>query len=144
MRVVEKSIEIKAPVEKVWELVSDTTRLPEWMPLRSARLTSSQKDGIGVTCVCEPADKRLGSTITEEVIEWENPKKVKRRVTAAPVKNMFETNTLSPTPNGTLLTMKGEFELSGFKKLFGGIVEKTFAKNMSAALAKLKTKLETQ
>ena len=142
MRVVEKSIEIRAPVEKVWKLVSDTTRLPEWMPLQSARLTSTQKDGIGVTCVCEPADKRLGSTVTEEVVEWEDLKRVKRRVVAAPVKRMFETNTLSPTPNGTLFTIRGEFELGGFKKLFGGMVEKSFAKNMDAALMKLKTKLE--
>ena len=144
MRVVEKSIEIRAPAEKVWTLVSDTTRLPEWMPLKSADLTSTHKEGVGCTCVCEPTDRRLGATVTEEVIAWEDLKKVKRKVVAAPVKSMVETITLTPIPNGTLFTMKGEFELGGFKKLFGGMVKNTFAKSMDTALAKLKTKLETQ
>ncbi len=84
----------------------------------------------------------MGGTINEEIIEWEELRKVSRRVTGTPTKSMVETNILTPIPTGTLFTLKAEMELSGVNKLFSPIINRTFRKNMEAAVMKLKVKLE--
>ena len=116
-------------------------RLPDWAPIKKVHLLSSQKEGVGAVCSCEFEDKRLG-TIQEEIIEWEPQRKITRKITGGPVKSMTESSILTPTADGTTLTMRGDFELGGFKKLFAGMAAKQFEKNMDDALTKLKDLLE--
>ena len=51
MEYIEKTIEIKAPVEKVWALISDLERILEWAKgyAQKVVITSKQRTGVGTT-----------------------------------------------------------------------------------------------
>ena len=48
---VERTLEIKAPVEKVWAFMTDWDRLPEWAKsVEKFEITPEQRSGVGMTC----------------------------------------------------------------------------------------------
>ena len=118
---IEKSIEIKAPPEKVWEILA-LDRAPEWWDeCKSARYTSE---------VHTPQDKyRVGATahlnvhgeeIDYEIIESLENEKISAR-SKRPV-NITVTYILKLVGEGTRLTRLVDYEMPG------GILGKAFNK----------------
>jgi len=142
---VEKSIEIKAPPGKVWEILA-LDRWPEWMDVaevESAKYTSE---------VRTPEDKyRVGASahITEKRWEYElnvmeSLENEKLTVRSKGKYTYTMTYILKPVEGGTKLTWVGDFEMpwgilgKAFYKLVSGAAEK----QVERALEKLKTILE--
>jgi uncharacterized protein YndB with AHSA1/START domain len=108
---IEKSIEIKAPVEKVWALISDAEREPEWAEgyVEKVTITSKQLRGLGAAthevgvAFGRPYEKNFVAT------EWVDKEKI-----------VFESTSgwlwkgawiMKPTEDGTMFTYTVDFEL---------------------------------
>lgn len=98
------SVEIDAPVEEVWHLVSDVRRMPEWSPhVQSVRLRTGFDDvALGTeftnrNTLGEGLDWTTHATVTA----YDAPREVAFRVEENWVTWRF---VLAATPGGTLLT----------------------------------------
>ena len=146
---VEKSIEIKAPPKKVWEMLA-LDRWSEWQV--GGGFTSLQMEGIKFTSeVNTPEDKyRVGASARPK---WEATFKVteslkNEKITyliEEPGRNSSITLVLEPVEDGTKLTYAVSYEMSW--GIFGKFLEKLFAKRMGEgqlkkSLEKLKSILE--
>ena len=103
---IEKSIEIKAPPEKVWEMLA-FDRAPEWMgdmlvscEYTSEVLTPEDKFKVGATARGSTHSKREGDVEITESLEHE---KMTSRLTS---RTLTSTGTFSlkPTETGTSIT----------------------------------------
>ena len=141
---IEKSIEIRAPLEKVWEMLA-LDRLPEWadvLEMKSAKYISEvriSKDKYVVGASAHIIEKRWEYDL--EIIEsLENDKMTVQS------KGKYAYTTiyiLKPIDEGTKLTYLSEYGTGGilgrtFAKLFAGTLEK----QVDQALEKLKNILE--
>jgi len=108
---IEKTIEIKAPVEKVWALISNVERIPEWAEGYTERevITSKQRTGVGTTthevgvAFGKPYEKNFMIT------EWLDKEKIVfESTTGWPWKGSW---IMKPTKEGTLFTYTVDFEL---------------------------------
>jgi uncharacterized protein YndB with AHSA1/START domain len=140
-------IDIDAPVAKVWSLVSDLNRMPEWSPqCRVMKPLGPLRPGTRTVNV-----NRRGllmwpttCTVTDVVPE----KRVAFRVNT---NNTVWSYELEPTATGTLLTETRNAE-NGVKKastmavnaLFGGVpsFERELVEGMNASLARIKAAAE--
>ena len=108
---VEKTIEIKAPPEKVWALMADLERIPEWAKGYTERevITSKQRTGVGTTT--HEVGVAFGKPYEKDfvIIEWEENKKIAYSSTSGwPWKGSW---TMKPIETGTLFTFAVDFEL---------------------------------
>jgi uncharacterized protein YndB with AHSA1/START domain len=73
VRPIQVSVDVAAPIERVWERISDIATHPEWMAdALAVRFTSPTTRGVGTTFDC---DTRIGPfrlTDPMEVTEWED------------------------------------------------------------------------
>ena len=67
------SIDVDAPVEQVWERITDWPAHGRWIPLTSVRVTSPRSDGIGVTFAARTGLGAIGFDDPMEVVEWSPP-----------------------------------------------------------------------
>lgn len=87
-RVIERSIDIDASSELVWQHLIDHARLHEWWPCREARLITKGEQGNGPGTVREI---RSGwQRLRETVVAWEPGRRLDYRLTAgAPMRRHF-------------------------------------------------------
>ncbi len=70
---------VKAPVDRVWDKLSDFGNISEWNPaIRNSRLTSAIPQGMGASRRCD-ADK--GTYLEESVIAWDPKQSLTIRIT---------------------------------------------------------------
>jgi len=145
---IEKSIEIRAPPEKVWEMLA-LDRFPEWQV--GGGFTSLQMEGIKFTSeVITPEDKyRVGASARPK---WEGTFKVteslkNEKITyliEEPGRNSTITLVLEPVEEGTKLTYGTNYEMPW--GIFGKFIEKMFKGmgegQLEKSLEKLKSILE--
>ena len=145
---IEKSIEIRAPPEKVWEMLA-LDRFPEWQV--GGGFTSLQMEGIKFTSeVITPEDKyRVGASARPK---WEGTFKVteslkNEKITyliEEPGRNSTLTLVLEPVEEGTKLTYAASYEMPW--GIFGKFIEKLFKGigegQLEKSLEKLKNILE--
>jgi uncharacterized protein YndB with AHSA1/START domain len=145
---IEKSIEIRAPPEKVWEMLA-LDRFPEWQV--GGGFTSLQMEGIKFTSeVITPEDKyRVGAFARPK---WEGTFKVteslkNEKITyliEEPGRNSTLTLVLEPVEEGTKLTYAASYEMPW--GIFGKFIEKLFKGigegQLEKSLEKLKSILE--
>jgi carbon monoxide dehydrogenase subunit G len=140
----EKSIEIRAPPEKVWELLA-LDRLPEWMDVLE------MKSGKYISEVRTPEDKyKVGASAHIIEKRWEYDLEIaeshsneKITVNSKGKYPYTITCNLKPIDEGTKLMYISDYESKGilgkaFVKLFAGTLEKQVEKS----LGKLKGILE--
>jgi len=141
---VEKSIEIKASPEKVWEMLS-LDRLPEWdenyTNVEYTSKVNTPEDKYRVGSVAHATHKQ-GEWILDVTESLEN----KRIMYALKGKTaLIVTSILEPVENGTKFTLVGDYLVPwGF---FGKFLENVFLrrqseKSMETALEKLKSIIE--
>ena len=145
---IEKSIEIRAPPEKVWEMLA-LDRFPEWQV--GGGFTSLQMEGIKFTSeVITPEDKyRVGASARPK---WEGTFKVteslkNEKITyliEEPGRNSTLTLVLEPVEEETKLTYAASYEMPW--GIFGKFIEKLFKGigegQLEKSLEKLKSILE--
>ena len=141
---IEKSIEIGAPPEKVWELLA-LDRLPEWMDVLE------MKSGKYISEVHTPKDKyKVGATAHIVEKRWEYDldisESLENEMITVHSKGKYPytiTCTLKPVDDGTKLMYTSDYESKGILgKAFGKLFAGTLEKQVERALEKLKSILE--
>jgi uncharacterized protein YndB with AHSA1/START domain len=144
---IEKSIEIKAPSEKVWEMLA-FDRHPEWFEERkNAEYTSevrTPEDKYRVGVSAQITEKHFGKFDVEITESLENEKITYRGLGIPHSKNVIEIFTLKPTEVGTKITFVADGEVPNpiywiLEKLF---VHRAIEKGTERSLEKLKNILE--
>lgn len=140
-------IEIDAPVAKVWSLVSDLGRMPQWSPqCRAMKLLGPLR--LGTKTVNLNRRNRLIWPTTCTITEVVSEKKVAFRVDANKTVWSYE---LEPTATGTRLVetrdaSNGVTAVSNMavNKLMGGVpsFEEELVAGMNESLAKIKAAAE--
>jgi uncharacterized membrane protein len=138
----EQSIVVNAPAEKVFEYVSDLTKLPEWGQFSVAvRQTSQGPVGVGSTY--ETDGKQFGNhtdncTVTEYVPGQKFALETKGD--AGDVRNSFEIVEEGPT---TRLTKVQEFTKPALSaRLAKPLISRLAPKNLMKDLEKIKANIE--
>jgi carbon monoxide dehydrogenase subunit G len=142
---VEKSIEIKASPDKVWEMLA-FDRHPEWneqyksVEYTSKVRTPKDKYRVGASCHMTTKEGVVDLEITESL---ENEKITYRVQGMKGVRNINGTFTLKPTELGTKITAVSDYELSSLMlKMLSKLVSKALEKDFEKSLEKLKSVLE--
>jgi len=142
---IEKSVEIKAPPEKVWEMLA-FDRMPEWSEqYESAEYTSEvrtpeDKYKVGASCRINTKEGVVEIEITESL---ENEKIMYRVQGMKGVRNVDGTFTLEPTDAGTRITAVTDYEMSNLMmKMLAKLVSRAVEKDFEKGLDKLKSILE--
>jgi uncharacterized protein YndB with AHSA1/START domain len=142
---IEKSIEIKAPPKKVWEMLA-FDKMPEWSEqYRSVEYTSEvrtpeDKYRVGASCRIDTKEGVVEMEITESL---ENEKIMYRVQGVKGVRNVNGTFTLEPTEVGTKITAVSDFEMSNLMmKMLAKLASKAIEKDFDKGLEKLKNILE--
>ncbi|TBR11689.1 MAG: SRPBCC family protein [Candidatus Nitrosotenuis sp.] len=137
MATIEASITINAPVEKVWDFVSDIDSEPKyWKGTKQVRNIS--KDG---------------NTVTREVTIAFKDSKCMQTVTFYPKEKihaeftegiLIGTKTIQLTPNGssTKLDATWDIKLSGMMGMFTGMIKKHVKSGTEQALESIKQEIE--
>jgi carbon monoxide dehydrogenase subunit G len=142
---IEKSIEIKAPPKKVWELLA-FDRHPEWNEqYMSTEYTSEvrvpeDKYKVGASCRMNTKEEIVNIEITESI---ENEKITYRVQGMKGVRNVNGSFILKQTEVGTEVTAVSDYELSNLMmKMFNKVVSKAIEKEFKKSLEKLKSIIE--
>jgi len=146
---IEKSIEIKASPEKVWEMLA-LDRAPEWNEgsIENVEYTtemSTPKDKYRVGATAHATIKGEGEVHFEIMESLENTKITIQGKGGKTTKVYMLTYTLEPVEEGTKLTQRTDYELSW--GILGKFLDKLVAqriteKDMERQLEKLKSILE--
>ena len=140
-------IDIDAPVDKVWELITDTRRMPEWSPqCRMMKPRGPLRQGTRTLNLNRR--KRLYWTTTSTITEVVPQRKFAFRVNT---NNTIWSYELEPTATGTRVVESRHAE-NGVKPtsnflvnmLFGGVpsFEDELVDGMNASLARIKAAAE--
>ena len=150
------SQEIAATPEKVWQVLVDPTRLPDWAytdgrfpyPIEG-KYGGEQTEGVGTIWIGIAAD---GQVATQKVTAWETERQLAyelQETENAPLQ-MAQTNTFSlePVDANTVVTWMVDWELTGGFSLSSLLIRFTangaFEEMMAGSLANLKTLVEQE
>ena len=137
MAVIETSIEINVPAEKVWDLVSDIDNEPKfWKGTKEVRNIS-----------------REGEVVNREIVIAFRDQKCQQKVTLYPKEKIVaiftkgiisgsKTVKLVPQENQTLLEAKWDIKLTGMMGMFTGMIKKHIRSGSDLALQSIKEELE--
>ena len=137
MAVIETSIEINAPIEKVWDLVSDIDNEPKfWKGTKEVRNISKE-----------------GNIVNREIIIAFRDQKCQQEVTLYPKEKIVaiftkgiisgsKTVKLISQENQTLLEVKWDIKLTGIMGMFTGMIKKHIRSGTDLALQSIKEELE--
>ncbi|MCH7757003.1 MAG: SRPBCC family protein [Thaumarchaeota archaeon] len=137
MAIIETSIEINAPTEKVWDLVSDIDNEPKFW-----------KGTIGVRNI-----SKEGNVINREIVIAFRDQKCQQEVTLHPKEKIVavftkgiisgnKTINLIAQDSRTLLEVKWDIKLTGLMGVFTGMIKKHIKNGTELALQSIKKELE--
>jgi uncharacterized membrane protein len=142
---IEKSIEIKAPIEKVWAFLTDFEKYPSFMKgVKKIEYLTEKHSGIGVKThwVMESSGQEI--EWDGECAEWVENKKMSWHSTSG--MKFSGHQLIEPTETGTKLTLMMDYELpySILGKIIDKLkVEKDFVKQIEESLKSGKIILES-
>lgn len=137
MAIIETSIEISAPSEKVWDLVSDIDNEPKfWKGTKEVRNISKE-----------------GNMVFREIIIAFRDQKCQQEVTLHPKEKIVAVFTkgiisgskivkLNSLEQSTLLEVKWDVKLTGVMGMFTGLIKKHIKSGTDLALQSIKKELE--
>ena len=141
----ERSIEIKAPVASVWEVLADIGSIADWNPgVVKSYVTGDRAGEVGAARHCNLGGKNY---LDEEVVEWDEGRLLTMRVVGSnmPFKTADIRFTLSPEGEGTSVTVAPEYSLKG--SIVGVlmdtlVVRRMYIRGMESLLSGLKEHVE--
>jgi len=147
----EKSIELRAPPEKVWEMLA-LDRLPEWDEgyeenLKSVEYTSEvhkPEDKYRVGASAHGIPKKKGEEWSFDITESLENKKITYGMKGGGYKGVIITSILEPKGDGTKFTFVVDAELpwGAFGKFLGKVLYGKGERAVERSLEKLKSILE--
>lgn len=147
---IEESIEINAPAEAVWAVLSDLKRMGEWSPQCKKMIIRGGSVGVGTRTININRRGPLVWPTTSKVTRFEPNKELAFRIAE---NHTVWTYTITPSANGVTLTEKREAAngettaISNFlvDKLMGGIpnFEAELRLGMAETLSKIKRAAES-
>lgn len=137
MPTVSISREINAPLDKVWDIISDVDNEPQyWHGTKSIRNISKNGNIIQREVIIAFKDSKTMQTVTL------NPKtSIDTRVTDGPITGS-RVVTLSAAGSGTKVDVVWEFKLAGLLSVFGGMVKKHIGEGTEQALERIAKAVE--
>lgn len=111
MTVLENSIRIDSPREKVWSVLASLDVLDRYDPgIKKSRVVSSQAQGLGAARHC---DLTPGGWFKEKVTEWRPHEAMAFELfeCTLPVRRLKHSYTLTPDAGGTVVNQRMEYEL---------------------------------
>ena len=137
MAIIDTSIDINAPVDRVWDIISDLDNEPKfWRGTKETRIIS--RDGNVVTREITIAfrDSKCMQKITIQPKE-----KIHAEFTKGIIKGS-KTLILKPKDDSSLLEANCDVKMSGLAGMFTGIIKKHIRSGTEQALESIKQKAE--
>jgi uncharacterized membrane protein len=143
MSIIEESIEIKHPVDKVFAYTTDAGSWPKWQPFPEAEKTSQGPMNVGATT--RGKIRMMGLTMgwTAIVTEYEQNKKFGKNIISGPITNE-QHNTYNPIKDGTRFAILYNMKVGGLMKPLSPMIIRSMRKATKKALGNLKGILEAQ
>ncbi len=145
---VQRSIEIKAPPEKVWPLLIDPEKILKWFNLlQKFEYTGDKRSGVGTTFYYEEKSSGQLMKLHFIVTEWVENKKLAFSVTSGSLKKDDQVWSIEATPSGCKFTAFEDMEMPMgiFGKIIGALLgEKMIGGHIEDILANLKKMAEAQ
>jgi carbon monoxide dehydrogenase subunit G len=137
MAVIETSIQINAPAEKVWDLVSDIDNEPKfWKGTKEVRNISREGDVVNREIVIAFRDQKCHQKVTLYP---------KEKIVAVFTKGIISGSKavkLVSQENQTLLEVNWDIKLTGVMGMFTGMIKKHIRSGTDLALQSIKEELE--
>ena len=144
MAVIEESINIMRPVDKVFAYTLDVKSWPKWFSsITEAEQTSHEPVGIGTTFKWINHGMGMKTKMTGKITGYE-PVKTWSKEFGTRNLNVQVRYSYKPIEGGTKVTQQFDIKLSGFIKLFSSMFVNSTHKQMKVALNNLKSILEAQ
>ena len=138
MATIDTSIEIKAPIEKVWDIISDLDNEPKfWRGTKETKIIS-----------------RDGNVITREIIIAFRDSKCMQKITMQPKEKIYaeftegiikgsKTLNLKSKDGGSLLEANWDVKMSGLAGMFTGMIKKHIRSGTEQAIESIKKQAES-
>lgn len=144
---VRKSIEIKAPPEKIWPFLVEPEKVLQWyITFKKFEYTGSQKSGVGTPIFIEEHAGGSRMNLHFEATAWEQDSKLALRlVSGTGVKFYNHLWTIEKIPSGSLFTCAEEvgLPLGILGRLIGSFLVKRSEATVDKILLILKTLVES-
>ena len=137
MAIIDTSIDINAPVDRVWDIISDLDNEPKfWRGTKETRIIS-----------------RDGNVVTREITIAFRDSKCMQEITIQPKEKIYaeftegiikgsKTLTLKPKDGSSLLEANWDVKMSGLAGMFTGMIKKHIRSGTEQALESIKQKAE--
>lgn len=130
------SREIAAPLDKVWQVVSDIDNEPQyWHGTKSVKNISRDGNVTRREAVIAFKDSKTVQTVTV------NATSVETKITEGPILGT-KVVTVSPAGEKTKVDVIWDFRLAGFMSMFSGMVKKHIAEGTEQALDRIAKAVE--
>ena len=137
MAIIDTSIDINAPVDRVWDIISDLDNEPKfWKGTKETKIIS-----------------RNGNVVTREIIIAFRDSKCSQKITIQPKEKIYaefikgiikgsKTLILKPKDDSSLLEANWDVKMSGLAGMFTGMIKKHIRSGTEQALESIKQKAE--
>ena len=137
MAIIDTSIDINAPVDRVWDIISDLDNEPKfWKGTKETRIIS-----------------RDGNVVTREITIAFRDSKCMQKITIQPKEKIYaeftkgiikgsKTLILKPKDDSSLLEANWDVKMSGLAGMFTGMIKKHIRSGTEQALKSIKQKAE--
>jgi len=137
MAIIDTSIDINAPIDRVWDIISDLDNEPKfWKGTKETRIIS-----------------RDGNVVTREITIAFRDSKCMQKITIQPKEKIYaeftkgiikgsKTLILKPKDDSSLLEANWDVKMSGLAGMFTGMIKKHIRSGTEQALESIKQKAE--
>lgn len=139
MAIIEASIEIDAPIDNVWKVVSDLDSEPKfWKGTKEVKNISKENNRIQREIIIAFRDQKCIQDITVE------PKEKIKAVFTKGIIDGSKTLILTPIDGKTRLETIWDIKLTGMMGMFTGMIKNHIKKGTEQALSSIKKEAERQ
>ena len=137
MTIIQASVDIKAPVEKIWEVISDLDNEPKfWKGTKEVRNISKNGNKINREITIAFRDQKCLQDVTLY------PKEKIQAVFTKGIIKGTKTITLNKKNDGAYVEAVWDIKISGMMGMFTGIVKKHIKSGTEQALQNIKREVE--
>ena len=138
MAIIDVSVDINTPIDKVWDIVSDLDNEPKfWKGTKETKIISRDGNIVTREIIIAFRDSRCMQTITIQPKE-----KIHAKFTKGIIKGSKTIN-LMPKKDGGSLNAKWDIKMSGLAGMFTGVVSKHIRGGTEQALESIKQEAES-
>lgn len=137
MAIIETSIEIDAPIDNVWKIISDLDSEPKfWKGTKEVKNISKENNRVQREIIIAFRDQKCIQDITVE------PKEKIKAVFTKGIIDGSKTLTLTPIDGKTRLETIWDIKLTGMMGMFTGMIKNHIKKGTEQALSSIKKEVE--